>query len=223
MGEVPLHQILRESPRIGNFHFHCRLVQTSPEAPGQAGAGPAGRRMVFPLQDMQSDLAGLRYKSPNLKILLGESAPSATFSKRGCITLVGGGSRERFREWLFQACVMIITALGRLCPSREFTVAEFRINQKVATVAAKGRFFLARLHDELRANNFHAEIGKGIGYLYVKRVFGENDDRVTFCICPSGMINIISFRHDYQAAKGLRLLSPFLKRNLVSSPPSNST
>lgn len=248
--EVPLRQILEGPPEIVNFHFHCRVVQKCPSGDGTGGAHGSSSssssssssgecvtsgqeatanaqvcspRMIFPLEAMQSELAGLLYVAPSLKIQLGKGAPNATFSKRGYVTLVGGGCSDSFREHLVQACYMVLSALRCICPSQEFTVDEFRINHKVASVKAKGRFFLARLHDELRAHNFQTKIGKGIGFLYVKKVFGEADNRVTFCICASGKMNIVSFRYDYQAIGALRLISPFLKRNLVPLPAATTT
>lgn len=229
VAEVSMESVLESIPKIVNFHFHCRIVRGS-LVDGVIPDDRVTREVIFPLQDMQSEGAGLTYKFPSLWIKLDRGGkdssrppgrplkkrvPSASLSKRGYLTLVGGGGTPaQFREYVFQACYMIFRALRCLCPSSSFTVDEFRMNNKVASAKAKGMFFLLRLHDDLRAHNFYAEMDNKIGFLYVKNVFPK-EGLITFSISANGKMNIIGFRHDYQAIKALRILSPFFKRNLV--------
>lgn len=213
--EVPLREILTDSPTIVNFHFHCRILRVLSQQE------PQGIGVTYPLESMQSEQSGLIFDAPALRVRLQGTGkvPSARFSKRGYLTLVGGGTSTEFKAYVLQACCIIINTLKSHYPDVGFTVGEFRINNKVASARAKGFFFLARLHDDLRAHNFRAHMPRGIGFLYVKKVF-PREGIVTFSICASGKINIVGFRYDYQVIKALRLLAPFLKRSMV--PPRST-
>jgi hypothetical protein len=235
---VPLSDFvdLRTS-RVVNFHLDCRVfpISKGSDAPAanaaandEGGGGDDDGEILFPLERMHAPECGLHFTSPALVVKLtsttggGETPPNATFSKRGYITLVGAGSNVQFKEYLFQACYIILTTLHHLLPARRFTVGDLRISNKVVSVKTKGRFFLARLHDDLREHHFRAHMRPGICFLFVKKVF-PSENVVTFSICASGVINIMGFKHDYQALRALQLLSPIFKRNLVlPSPPSTN-
>jgi hypothetical protein len=224
---VPLSDFVDlKTSKVVNFHLDCRVFPVSTDTIiADGGEG----EILFPLARMHAPERGLHYESPSLLVKLAnttggsETPPNAKFSKRGYITLVGRGSSVQFKEYLFQACYIVLTALHHLLPARRFNVGDFRISNKVVSMKAIGRFFLARLHDDLREHHFRAHMSPGICFLFVKKIF-PSENVVTFSICASGVINIMGFKHNYQALKALQLLSPILKRNLVIPPlpPANA-
>lgn len=202
--DIPnIENIFEGTPKIINYHFDCRIK------------GPTDA--LFPLDKMCMD-PRLKYEqkvSARIRVLLfnKKGSPCVTFSKRGFLTVVGGGSCVEFRECVCDAILIIFWTLRHLFPSTKFEVGDWRINNKGAHVKVKGRFFLARLEDILREGRFKARVNPKIGFLCVKEVL---DGKVTLSICANGKINISKFKYNHEAIKALYHISPYLQQAMTT-------
>lgn len=183
----PLRDLFESSPKIVNYHFNCKVSSEDD---------------TFPLEEMGGDSL-LVYKFPLLRVIFPPHV--VTFSKRGFLTVVGGGSYVEFREVVKKAICVIFWRLRYLYDGKVFTVGGWRINNKNATCRGKRGFSLPLLETLLKGKYLVYRTPR-IGFLYVKGVNG-----VTFSICSNGKVNILKFRYNEQAIRALLLIAPYLR------------
>jgi hypothetical protein len=190
----PLKDLFQSPPKIVNYHFNCKLYSEDE---------------VFPLEEMGGECPLLRYKFPLLRVLFPPHV--VTFSKRGFLTVVGGGSYVEFREVVKKAVCVIFWRLRCLFEGKVFLVGEWRINNKNATCRGRTGFSLPLLETLLK-ETYHVYRSPRIGFLYVKGVNG-----VTFSICSNGKVNILKFKYNEQAIQALLLIAPYLKLAVLNN------
>jgi hypothetical protein len=191
--------------RVVDHLFQCHI---QPE--GQS-------RFEYPLKIFNQPKMNVYFiKSvPNAFIFLNNHSPTALFTKRGYLMLVGGHTTNEVISSMALCCVKIMHILKTYYPTKKFTMSNFSIKNKVAVT----RFPLYLINRHLMVDSFRNNgikktkfSERSINFVFVHELVPFKPS-ITFCVSASGKINILGFHYNYEADFAMKLFIFLLNKS----------
>lgn len=182
-----------------------------------------GKRSHFDLQKLNNpdDLMCYRKDLPgNMQIAFDDRTPSATFSRFGHMTLIGGKSVDEVAYCLARACHKVIHYEKKLDPGSTFTVGSVTIVNRVCVCSLGRNTDLLDVCANARKYAFDADFRQHkfpSVYLTPNGNFSVFNKSLKISIGPSGGVNILGFRNSIEVTLLSLVLSEIIRPCLRSS------